>query len=173
MMQMNKVYVPDISTIINGRVTQLVEDGDLEGCEIALPKTIFAELEHRAGLGKDSGFSGLAELRQLKEFSEEGIIQFSFVGKSPQIEQTTSDERRSMIRDVAREHGATLITSDEVMAETAEVEDIEVRHLKPLHEEFKPKLFSFLSPKPCLSILKKMSNQWLKSVVLAISESKF
>lgn len=142
-MNMMKTYIPDLATIVNGRVTQLVEEGDLKGSKIGLPKTIFAELEHRAGLGKDSGFSGLAELRRLDEFSKEGIIEFSFAGESPSVEEMSSNEIRNITRDIAQEQNATLITSDKVMAETAEVEGIEVRYLKPLHEEYKPKLFRF------------------------------
>jgi len=80
---MMKTYVPDISTIVNGRITQLVESGEFKGSKIALPRAILADLEHRAELGKDSGFSGLAELRRLKNFSEEGVIELSFVGERP------------------------------------------------------------------------------------------
>lgn len=138
-------YVPDETTIINGRVTQLVEAGELKGSEIALPRIISAELEHRAGLGRDSGFSGLAELRRLREFAEEGVIELSFVGERPPGE-IDPDQMRLTIRNLAQEYGATLITSDEVMAEAAEIEALKVKYLKPLHEEQDPELFSFFEP---------------------------
>lgn len=124
----------------------MVESGELKGSKIDIPNVISADLEHRAGLGKDSGFSGLAELRNLKEFAEGGSIELSFVGERPSLEETSSDEIRSMIRGLAKEYNATLITSDEVMAETAGIEGINVRHLKPLHEEYEPRLFSFFEP---------------------------
>jgi len=142
-----RTYVPDISTIVNGRITQLVESGELKGSKIDLPRVITAELEHRAGLGKDSGFSGLSELKKLKEFSEEGVIDLSFVGERSSPENTTEDEVRCMIRDIAQEREATLVTSDKVMAETAEIEGASIKHLKPLHEEYEPELFSFFEPK--------------------------
>lgn len=147
MIRMMRTYIPDISTIVNGRITQLVESGELKGSKIDLPRAILAELEHRAGLGKDSGFSGLAELKKLKNFSEEGVIEISFVGKRPSPEDTSEDEIRCMIRDMAQEREATLVTSDEVMAETAEVEGVRIKHLKPLHEEYEPELFKFFEPK--------------------------
>lgn len=143
---MVRTYVPDISTVVNGRITQLVESGDLKGSKIVLPRVIFSELERRAGAGKDSGFSGLAELKRLKKFFEDGIIQLSFVGEETRGEEMGLGEIRSAIRGVVREYNATLITSEEVTAEAAEVEGLEVRYLKPLHEEREPRLFGFFEP---------------------------
>ncbi|MFP4005563.1 MAG: PINc/VapC family ATPase [Candidatus Hadarchaeia archaeon] len=143
---MKEIYIPDISIIVNGRITQLVETGELEDKKIIVPRIIFAELESRAGMGRDSGFSGLDELRRLKKFSSEGIIDLEFVGDVPSAEEITDSEVRSNIRKLALSHGATLITSDEVMAESAEIEGIAVRHMKPLHEEKKPRLFEFFDP---------------------------
>lgn len=146
-MSKNKVYVPDSSTIVNGRITQLAESGELRDSEIIIPMVIFAELEYRAGLGKDSGFSGLAELKNLKKLSEEGEIKFSFEGESPSsIEKISTNDIRRLTRDVAKETKGVLITSEEVMAEAAEVEGIEVKYLKPLHEEKEPRLFQFFEP---------------------------
>ncbi len=139
-------YVPDISTVINGRITQLVDSGDLKGSKIVIPNVIFSELEYRAGLGKDSGFGGLAELKRLKGFAEEGVIQLSFVGDRPSVEEVSSNMVRSLVRDIVQEQDATLITSDEVTAEAAEVEGLEVRYLKPIHEDYEPKLFSLFEP---------------------------
>lgn len=143
---MNETYVPDISTIINGRITQLVESGSLKGSKVVIPNVIFSELEYRAGLGKDSGFGGLAELKRLKSFAKNGTVQISFAGDRPPVEDITSNQIRSLVRDIAQEEEATLITSDEVTAEAAEVEGVKVRHLKPIHEDYEPKLFRFFEP---------------------------
>lgn len=143
---MIETYVPDISTIINGRITQLVDSGELKGSKIVIPDVIFSELEYRAGLGKDSGFGGLAELKRLKKFAEDGIVQISFIGDHPPVEEITPNQIRSLVRDIAQEREATLITSDEVIAEAAKVEGVKVRHLKPIHEDYEPKLFRFFEP---------------------------
>lgn len=140
---MEEKYVPDVSTIVNGRIAQLVEDGDLKNSTIIIPNAISAELEYRAGLGKDSGFSGLAELRELRKFADQGVLEIKFTGEKFTSEQVGGNEFRSAIRDLAREEGATLITSDIVMAEASGVEDLEVMHLKPLHVEYTPKLFQY------------------------------
>lgn len=143
---MKKVYVPDISTIVNGRITQLIEEEELKDCKIILPNAILAELEHRAGLGKDSGFSGLAELKQLQKFVDQGIIELAFLGERVIPEQVGDDEFRKSIRDLVREKDATLITSNVVMAEIAEIESLKAMHLEPLHVEYKPKLFDYFTP---------------------------
>lgn len=140
---MKEAYVPDVSTIVNGRITRLVESGELERGEIVIPNVILAELEHRASLGKDSGFSGLAEIKRLKGFAEDGVVSLSFVGERPAVEDIAPSKIRSNIRTICEGQGATLITSDEVMAEAAEIEGSKVRYLKSLHEEFEPKLFGF------------------------------
>ncbi len=141
---MKETYVPDISTIVNGRVTQLIEDGDLKGSRILIPVIISVELETRAELGRDSGFSGLDELKKLRKFENEKVIEVSFVGERPS--EVIPSEIRSETRKVTKDNEATLITSDEVMAEAAEIEGLKVRYLKPLHEDLTPELFKFFEP---------------------------
>ncbi len=46
-------------------------------------------------------------------------MSFRLWGRGPRPETTSSDEIRCMIRDIAQEREATLVTSDQVMAETA------------------------------------------------------
>lgn len=146
---MTKVYVPDTSVVVDGRVTRLVEGGELRDCEIIVPNLVVAELEHQANSGKDSGYSGLAELRRLRNLADEGRVKLSFVGDRPTSDQLAGAEFGAIdaaIRDVAREHGAVLITSDVVMAETGRVEGLEVMYLKPLPVERKPKLLEYFDP---------------------------
>jgi len=141
---MIRKYVPDITTIVNGRITQLVDDGELKGVKIILPKVVFSELEYRAEQGKDSGFSGMAELEKLKEFSDDGLIEFSFGGEEPNfISEMTSSEIQAMVRDLAKEREAILVTSDEVLSSSSKIDGLEVRYLTPIHEEFEPKLLDF------------------------------
>ncbi len=142
---MTEFYVPDLSTVINGKITRTVETSEIAGSEIVVPRVIFAELEHRASLGKDSGYSGLAELRNLEEFMEEGRINLTFSGERPVIENVAKSEIRSMIRKMVQDMNATLITSNEVMAESAKIEGLRVKHLRPLHEEQVPRLFEFFN----------------------------
>lgn len=39
-MKMTRIFIPDVSTIINGRITQMVESGELKGSKIDIPNVI-------------------------------------------------------------------------------------------------------------------------------------
>ncbi|MBS3815851.1 MAG: Flp pilus assembly complex ATPase component TadA [Hadesarchaea archaeon] len=144
---MKNNYVPDTSTIINGRITQLVEDGKLKNSTLIISNSISAELERQAGLGLDSGFSGLSELKELRKHADQDLLRIEFTGDRVTLDQVGDNEFRANIRELAKENNAELITSNMVMAEAAEIEGLEVMHLKPLHVEYEPKLFDFFKEK--------------------------
>ena len=143
---MSKVYVVDTSVLIDGRISRMVEGGELRDCEIIVPRAVLAELEHQANSGRDSGFSGLAELRRLRELADRGQVELGFAGQRPTPDQLAGAAAGAIdaaIRDIARERGAVLMTSDAVMAEVGRVEGLEVMLLKPLPVERKPKLLEY------------------------------
>ncbi|MEM2908374.1 MAG: PINc/VapC family ATPase [Candidatus Hadarchaeales archaeon] len=143
---MSKVYVVDTSVVVDGRISRMVEGGELRGCEIVVPQAVLAELEHQANSGRDSGFSGLAELRRLRELAERGQVRLSFAGQRPTADQLAGASAGAIdaaIRDLARERGAVLVTSDAVMAEVGRVEGLEVMFLKPLPVERRPRLLEY------------------------------
>ncbi len=146
---MAKVYVPDTSAVIDGHTTRLLKSGELRDCEIVVPNLVIAELEHQANLGKDSGFSGLAELRRLKELTDQKEVKLTLVGRGPTSEQLVGAEFGAIdaaVREVAREQGAVLMTCDAIMAEVGRVEGLEVWFLKPTPLEKSPKLLEYFGP---------------------------
>ncbi len=143
---MSKTYTPDLSAIVNGRITKLVREKKLGKCQIIVPNVILAELKRQADLGRDSGFGGLDELERLRSLSKEEEIEISLAGPRLTVGQEVGADPSTSIRELAREHDATLITSDAVMAKVARMEGIEVMHLKPLHVEHRPKLIKYFSP---------------------------
>jgi len=141
---MSNVYVPDLSAIVNGRITPLVDEGKLESGEIRVPNAVVAELERQAGLGRDSGFGGLEELERLRSLADAGRIKLTFVGRRLTADQEGEEAFRATIREQAR--GGILITSDSVMASVARIEGLKVMRLEPLHIEQRPKLFKYFTP---------------------------
>ena len=138
-------YVPDANIIINGFLTRLVE-GELAGSEIVVANAVVAQLEHQAKLGKDSGLSGLAELRHLQELAEQGKIKLSFAGERPSIEQMAGANFGAidaMVREIARTQDAALLTSNAVMAEVARIEGLETKYFEPSRVEEKPRLLRY------------------------------
>jgi ATPase len=126
--------VPDTSVIVDGRITKIVLDKDYQGCEVIVPKAVISELENQANKGRETGFNGLGELKELQKLCREGKIKLSYVGRRPtpdEISLAKGGEIDAMIRDTAGENQATLITSDKVQREVAEAQGLDAIYLKP------------------------------------------
>jgi ATPase len=126
--------VPDTSVIVDGRITRIVQEEDYKGCEVIVPEAVVSELENQANKGRDSGYNGLEELKNLQKLHGEGKIHLSYVGRRPTLEEISlarGGEIDAMIRDSAGENKATLITSDRVQKEVAEAQGLNAIYLKP------------------------------------------
>jgi ATPase len=130
--------VPDTSVVIDGRVSDQVagdEGGDapFAGATVVVPEAVVGELEAQANDGKASGWDGLGELQRLVDLSEAGDIDVEYVGRRPDaVEKRDAGEGEidALIRDVAQDHDATLLTSDDVQAEVARAKGIAVEFIE-------------------------------------------
>jgi len=126
--------VPDTSVIVDGRITDIVQEEEFKGSEVIIPEAVVSELEYQANRGRETGFNGLEELKNLQSLSKEDVISLSFVGRRPTIDEIAlakGGEIDAMIRSTAREHDALLITSDRVQAEVARAQGLDVVYIKP------------------------------------------
>lgn len=133
----NIILVPDTSAVIEGIISKLIDEENLNYPEIIIPEAVVAELEYQANKNRPTGLIGLEELKKLQKMSEEGIIAISFSGKRPtnyEISLAKTGEIDAMIRDVAKENLGCLITSDKIQAKSAEAIGILVKYYK---QEFK------------------------------------
>ena len=127
-----KTYVPDTSVIIEGILSDLIEKGELQGTVI-IANAVVSELEAQANKRKETGFLGLDELKKIQEFKKEGKIELRFTGSRPTVDQikfAKSGEIDALIRQIAYEESATLITADIVQAESARVYGLEVKFIE-------------------------------------------
>jgi ATPase len=88
----------------------------------------------QANEGKEIGFNGLEELRKLQGMAREGRISIEFSGSRPtlnQIRLAPGGEIDDMVRNIAVESDATLVTSDKVQASVARAKGIDNIYLKP------------------------------------------
>ncbi|MEM2906676.1 MAG: PIN domain-containing protein, partial [Candidatus Odinarchaeota archaeon] len=119
----SKNIVPDTSLIIDGYLSQSIEKGELKGCKIIIPNAVIAEIERQANLHKPAGFSGLAELKKLREFSNRGDIAIEVTGTRPTLDEIKlgpGGELDEIIIKCAEDNSAELYTSDRVQADIAE-----------------------------------------------------
>ena len=120
--------VPDTSAIIDGKLMEEIDQG-LEA-EIIIPEFVVDEVENQANKGLEIGFTGIEEIRRLREkASENEGISVEFTGRKPSMEEinlASSGRIDALIRDVAEEIDGTLYTGDIVQSKIAEAKGIEV-----------------------------------------------
>ncbi len=122
--------VPDTSVVVDGRVSAHVEDGEFAGATVLVPETVVSELEGQANKGRETGWDGLSELQRLLDLQEDNRVTVEYVGERPDGPGSGAD-MDAVIRELAVDRDATLVTSDEVQAETARSKGIEVVAFEP------------------------------------------
>jgi ATPase len=130
--------VPDTSVVVDGRVSERIEEGDFEGATVSVPEAVVAELESQANSGYDSGWDGLEELQRLAALADGGRITLEYVGERPDVverDAANEGELDAVIRDLAAGMGATFVTSDVVQSEVAEAKGLDVEYISPRTRE--------------------------------------
>ena len=125
--------VPDTSAVVDGRVSERVADGTYEDATVYVPEAVVAELEAQANSGRETGWDGLTELQELARLDDDGAVQAAFVGERPadhRVDGADEGAIDALVRDVAGEYDATLLTSDYVQAETAEATGVAVEYVE-------------------------------------------
>ncbi|OGF56921.1 MAG: ATPase, partial [Candidatus Fraserbacteria bacterium RBG_16_55_9] len=127
------LYVLDTSVIVDGRITEEVRQGRFQAATFIVPEIALAELEAQAENGQETGFAGLNELKQLQALSWEGSVQLQYKGERPRgdvLRLHESGELDSLIRRLAEEENATLLTSDRVQALVCEARGLPVLYFE-------------------------------------------
>jgi len=170
-----KTIVPDTGALIDGRITQLLEEN--RNARVIVSESVVAELEFQANSGREIGFAGLEELKRLSDLAKEKKISLEFAGERPnafEIENARFGEIDAKIRAVAKSSDGVLVTTDRVQKCVAEAEGIEVIYLKPvvsearlsLEELFTPDTLSLHLKEGCPARAKKgMPGRWKLEVI--------
>src|SRR3989338_683602 len=131
--QLIERIVPDTSIIIQGFLSEKIKKNEIKANEIIIHEAVLAELEHQANAGKAIGFLGLDEIKRIKQLTEEKEFQLTFKGARPraaEIRHASLGEIDALIRQLAYEDDATLITSDKVQSEVALAKGMKVFYFK-------------------------------------------
>ncbi|MFH1401247.1 MAG: PINc/VapC family ATPase [Nanoarchaeota archaeon] len=136
--------VPDTSVIIEGILSDQIKSKEIKPTQIIIHEAVMAELEAQANRNLEIGFQGLDEIKRLREACGTRIP-IAFKGSRPtdfEIRHAKAGEIDSLIRQLAADEGATLITGDKVQALVAESKGISV---KLIHFEEKKEKFVLVS----------------------------
>ncbi|MAG20451.1 ATPase [archaeon] len=160
------IYVVDTSVVIERVVSKLVEKKEIEG-RILIPRAVVSELENQANKGLEIGMMGLEELQNLQNLKKDGKIEIEFVGERPTSYQMKyakpGGEIDALIRELAYNEDAVLITADRVQAESAKAFGMKVKFfefkkpIKKLEIEklFDDKTMSVHLKGDCIVVMKK------------------
>ena len=154
-------YVVDTSAIIEKAVSESIKKKKLKG-EVLIPHAVIAELENQANKGLETGFIGLDEIKGLHEHKE---VKVSFVGNRPneqQIKYARSGEIDALIREIAFQEKAILITGDKVQAESGRAFGLEVIHLERKEPKEKLEIEKYFDDKTMSVHLKEGSCGYAK-----------
>jgi ATPase len=140
--------VVDTSVVIAGRIPEFIEKENVE--EIIIPEAVLAELEAQANFGRLSGFKGLSEIEKIVEIARKRGIRIDFAGKRPGIDEVrlaSGGEIDNMIREIAKERNAVLLTSDRIQSLVARAKGINSIYIKPrVVRPEETKIMSFFTP---------------------------
>jgi len=126
--------IPDTSIIIDGTLSRMIEKDKLKDVEIVIPRAVLDELQAQASKGKEPGFVGLEELKNLRKISETKNIKVRFTGERPGIDDiklAKSGRLDAIIRDVAKNENGTLMTADYVQALVGDAEGVKIEYVAP------------------------------------------
>ncbi|MFB6242024.1 MAG: PINc/VapC family ATPase [Candidatus Nanosalina sp.] len=126
---MTEKIVPDTSIVIDGKLSDLIEEGEVEA-EIVIPEFVVDELENQANRGKETGYQGLNEIEKIRALGDDRGLEVRFTGRKPteeEIRMANNGRIDALIRDVAEEEDATLYTADIVQARVARAKGIDHR----------------------------------------------
>lgn len=121
--------VPDTSVIIEGLLSKKIEKNQLKPEQIIIHEAVMAELESQANKNRETGYLGLEEIKKLRELGEKHRFKVTFRGSRPtdfEIKHAKTGEIDSLIRKLAFDEKATLVTADKVQSLVAESKGISV-----------------------------------------------
>ncbi|VVB53490.1 putative KH and PIN-domain containing protein [uncultured archaeon] len=137
------ILVPDASALVDGKVTEIV--AGKRNMSVIIPNAVVAELEWQAREGREAGIEGLSEIKRLQDLAKDGGLDVRFDGelpRHPDFSDGSAGRLGELVRRVAYDNRATLVTGDRISALTAQAKGITVLFIERKDRVKKPRLFS-------------------------------
>lgn len=126
--------VPDTSILIEGVLSERLSKNEIKTEKIIISFASLSELEHQANKGLSIGYLGLTEVKAIRELSQKSLFEIAFGGRKPnpmEVRNASLGEVDAIIRELAYDEDATLITGDKIQAKVAEARGIKVLYIAP------------------------------------------
>jgi ATPase len=124
---MTDKYVLDTSVIIDGKVPDILRERISPNSQIIIPIAVLDELQAQASTNKPHGIEGLLQIKKIRDLCKTSKINLEFAGTRPTIEEIRLAKHGridAIIKDIALENDATLITCDYVQHLVSEAHGI-------------------------------------------------
>lgn len=131
---MSNQIVPDTSIIIDGELSDLIEEQEVTNAKIIIPEFVVDELENQANKGRETGYKGIEEIEKIQDNKS---VTIEFTGRKPtteEIEMASHGRIDALIRDIAEDMQATLYTADYVQYKVAKAKGVEVKFFEKKRE---------------------------------------
>lgn len=133
-----KLFIADTSSIVSGALRKALEEGKIEG-RLVIHSLILSYFERLAREGAYRGFVGLREIGRIRETCSKASIDIEYVRDFPEgLRWSREANVDEVVRELALDLNATLVTSDQISSEAARAAGINVLLLEP------PKRNSFI-----------------------------
>lgn len=126
------LYIPDTSSIVSGALRHAIEGGVISG-RVVIHTLLVSHFEKLAKEGTHRGFVGLREIARLREIVKEREgVELEYVRDLPEGFKVIKDfDVDELLRELAFDVGAVLVTSDPINAEAARAAGVRVLLLEP------------------------------------------
>jgi ATPase len=135
---MTDKFVLDTSVIIDGKVPEIINDKIESNSQVIIPIAVLDELQAQASMNKSHGIEGLLEIKKIRDLCKARNIILEFSGTRPTIEEIRLAKHGridAIIKDIALDNNATLITCDYVQHLVSEAHGIKSVHISSSKED--------------------------------------
>ena len=135
---MTEKFVLDTSVIIDGKVPEIINDKIESNSQIIIPIAVLDELQAQASTNKSHGIEGLLEIKKIRDLCKARKISVEFSGTRPTIEEIKLAKHGridAIIKDIALDNNATLVTCDYVQHLVSEAHGIKSIHISSSKED--------------------------------------
>lgn len=124
---LEEIYIPDTTAITRGILRKLLSEGSLKG-KLIIHSLMIKYFEKLAREGHSLGFVGLDELKSIRELCKDKEVNIEYSREIPEGYRIVnlSEDIDDILRELALEWNATLITADRIQYKACQATGIRV-----------------------------------------------
>ncbi len=146
MMESGRLYVADLSSVLDGSLIRLLEQGELRG-RVVIHRAIIEYLYSEARRGKTVGIAGLEDLSRITELAGE-LAEIEIADEAAKWHRELDEETvKTIVREYAWKSQGTLVTSDRLQARAARALGVDVFFIEPTRTDGRLRIEEYFTDK--------------------------